>query len=288
MKSDFYSILSRLRRHGLGNSFTYFMGRFYSVRVAHYWCNRVLRPHQETVRKTTHDSSEQLVESFDLDATLHLLRTQSVAASVKLTATGLELMRTEIANAKKHEAFGACEEIDPDMLRRRVDANDPVLMIDFRSPSIGAACQRVADDVQLTTLATRFLGKPPTRTEIRVGESLVATASSAFRESKHQTVMFHYDVHALSFLYIFFYLSSTTAMSGAHELILGSHRGKKLRHLLTSAKTHDQDIYETYGRERALIIEGVAGSGFVEDTSCFHRALPPLSSPRLTLQIRYS
>ena len=35
------------------------------------------------------------------------------------------------------------------------------------------------------------------------------------------------------------------------------------------------------------IIEGNAGCGFIEDTSCYHKAHIPETKPRLALQIRY-
>lgn len=117
--------------------------------------------------------------------------------------------------------------------------------------------------------------------------SLVAEASTAYRESLNQTVMFHYDVHALNFLYIFFYLTDCDRFSGAHEMIPGSHRKKSLRLLMSSARKSDDEIYRLYPACN-LIIEGEKGFGFIEDTSCFHRALPPLKEERITLQIRYS
>ncbi len=99
--------------------------------------------------------------------------------------------------------------------------------------------------------------------------------------------MFHFDVHALNFIYVFFYLTDVDSQSGAHELIPGSHRKKKLAHLLSGARKSDAEIHDYYGG-RSTVISGAAGSGFIEDTSCFHRALPPIARPRLALQIRYS
>lgn len=43
-----------------------------------------------------------------------------------------------------------------------------------------------------------------------------------------------------------------------------------------------------YGPDRMIALEGPSGFGFVEDPYCYHKALPPLSGPRLVLQLRYS
>jgi hypothetical protein len=42
-----------------------------------------------------------------------------------------------------------------------------------------------------------------------------------------------------------------------------------------------------YGRDAERVMEGAAGFGFLEDSSCYHKALPPLSGDRLILQLRY-
>ena len=49
----------------------------------------------------------------------------------------------------------------------------------------------------------------------------------------------------------------------------------------------DAEARETYGPEAERLIEGPAGSGFLEDTSCYHKALAPVSADRLMLQFRY-
>jgi ectoine hydroxylase-related dioxygenase (phytanoyl-CoA dioxygenase family) len=100
-------------------------------------------------------------------------------------------------------------------------------------------------------------------------------------------VRFHYDVHGFNFVYVNFYLSDTDRDSGAHVLIAGSHRDKSLRQLFGSARISDEAALRRYGAERVRIIEAKAGSGFFEDTACYHKALPPSARDRLMLQLRY-
>jgi hypothetical protein len=58
--------------------------------------------------------------------------------------------------------------------------------------------------------------------------------------------------------------------------------------LFSSVRQTDEAILERFGRERAFQLTGKAGLGFVEDTTCFHKALPPKAADRLLLQLVYS
>ena len=57
--------------------------------------------------------------------------------------------------------------------------------------------------------------------------------------------------------------------------------------LLRVARLADAEAQAVYGRDAERIMEGRAGFGFLEDSSCYHKALPPQSGDRLILQLRY-
>jgi hypothetical protein len=44
------------------------------------------------------------------------------------------------------------------------------------------------------------------------------------------------------------------------------------------ARQPDEAVLREYGPASELVIEGRAGSGFVEDASCFHRAIAPIDT----------
>ena len=95
-------------------------------------------------------------------------------------------------------------------------------------------------------------------------------------------------MHDLNFVYIFFYLTECDRNSGAHQLIKGSHLNKKIfKHLIGSARQEEKKLEQDYNKNDFIFVEGSAGYGFVEDTSCYHRALKPINKPRLSLQFRY-
>ena len=147
--------------------------------------------------------------------------------------------------------------------------------------------QRIASDSMITEVVDRYLGYHARRVESWLFWSPANRLTVAEREAVFQTVRFHYDVHGYNFMYVNFYLSNVDENSGAHVLVEGTHRGKRLRHLLGSARLRDDQVRDAFGDDRVRIIGGPAGSGFFEDTSCYHKALTPISSDRLMLQLRY-
>ncbi len=107
-------------------------------------------------------------------------------------------------------------------------------------------------------------------------------------ERPGQSCHYHYDVDGYGFLTIFFYLSQTDRNSGAHVVMTGTHKRKPLRMLLTpTVGRSDEEILDRFGSDREVVIEGPAGYGFLEDTSCYHKALAPRDSTRLMLQVAY-
>ena len=67
-----------------------------------------------------------------------------------------------------------------------------------------------------------------------------------------------------------------------------SHNRKPLRMLLGSAVASVDAVRHQFGSENEITIEGPAGLGFVQDTSCYHRATRPFDHDRLMLAIRFS
>ena len=105
----------------------------------------------------------------------------------------------------------------------------------------------------------------------------------------NQTVDFHFDLPGsqFTFFYASFYLSDVDENSGAHTMIRGSHRFKPFKMKLSRSRCSEEAINKAYGHEQEIIITGTAGTGFLEDASCYHRALAPTQRERLMLQIRY-
>jgi hypothetical protein len=273
----------------------YLLGRFPAVRRGYSNLRRIgqmVRGRQQSLGISEHYGDDVrpiavnrsgLVSSA-VDATTHVsnLERYAVSAGLELTQPVLEHL-THLANRLPLVESGAplpsLEEIRRDGCR--------VALATVTQASYDPMLQAVLADATLFEVARMYLGYRPSRVEPWLFWSFANDLSIEAREARYQTVRFHYDVHSYNFMYVNFYLTDTDERSGAHVLIQGSHREKRWRHLLGSARLSDEQARDDYGESRIRAICGAARSGFFEDTSCYHKAIPPLDRDRLMLQIRY-
>ncbi len=167
----------------------------------------------------------------------------------------------------------------------RLADGSPAVMGIVPDPLDCPAVRRVCRDPLLMECAGAFLGFRPTKIIPRLFWSFVTDAGDDERRQLGQTIDWHYDVHDFHFCSAQFYLTDVTPGAGEHELVRGSHHGKSLRMLLGSANARDEELFTRFARDRILLVEGPAGTGFLEDTSCYHRAVPPANRDRLMLQL---
>lgn len=159
----------------------------------------------------------------------------------------------------------------------------------IKDPLLCPAVRAVCNDQRLRAVVAASLGYQPTRTLALLYWSFASRFTDAERRAMLQHVIdYHYDVSGLNFTYVSFYLLDTTVATGAHVMMKGSHRGKSLRMLLGSAVAAPEVVHRRFGRNNEITIEGAAGTGFIQDTSCYHRASPPTEGDRLLLQLRFS
>lgn len=153
----------------------------------------------------------------------------------------------------------------------------------WQDPTVAA----IAGDEQIVAVVSKYLGYAPTRASVFFFWSFASALSQEERIARNQTVLFHYDVDGYNFVYVSFYLVDVDRDGGAHSLIERTHQAKRLGHLLGTARLSDEAAEAAFGRESIVTIEAPAGSGFFEDTSCYHKALVPTERDRLMIQFRY-
>jgi hypothetical protein len=151
-----------------------------------------------------------------------------------------------------------------------------------------ADVQSIVNDPLILETARQYLGYLPNRRRLRLQWSFVCDADAKTRQARGQTVFYHYDVDDFNFVYIMFYLTDVDAGSGAHVMIPATHKEKPVSWLLGKTWFTDEEVFAVYPRSREIMIAGRAGSGFIQDSSCMHKAMAPTERPRLVLQIRYS
>ena len=148
------------------------------------------------------------------------------------------------------------------------------------------AIERLSRDPALINIANAYAGAPCLPIGTRAWWSFAAGSTES--EKKRDAQAFHYDLDGYGVLYFFFYLTDTDASTGAHVCVSGSHRRKPWRCFVSLSRTlTDSEIVRYYGEDRVTVWEGSAGSGFVEDTTCFHKGLHPANGDRLILQVRF-
>lgn len=151
------------------------------------------------------------------------------------------------------------------------------------------ALKKLEQDPTLLAIAAKYLSSDPVHVRTQLWWCFVAENQEyeQLGELGNPLVLFHYDLDDFHALKFFFYLTDADLSTGAHVCIRGSHKRKKLRQSLLKGHSH-QDMVNHYGRENLVNICGQAGLGFAEDPFCFHRGTPPVSGPRLMLQIEFA
>ena len=225
------------------------------------------------------------------------LSTSDVAENLKRRGyhAGLQLPAEIVRELHRHACATPCRREPNDPERFLIDKvrdgrsplGKPVAIADVDPAVPCPAIERCAGDATLVGVVKRFLGYHPRRVAARLYWSPVSSLPAEDRRWGGQTIDYHYDIERGNGLYVYFYLTGTDRWSGAHVLVEGSHRAKPLGMKLASTRQPELSVIGRFGAHKVVVLEGAAGFGFLEEPSCFHKALPPQRSDRLMLQFRY-
>jgi hypothetical protein len=141
-------------------------------------------------------------------------------------------------------------------------------------------------DPTLLKIAARYLKTTP----VHISNSLFWSfpADSNLYEQSKSAQVFHCDLDDYKFLKFFFYLTDVDVNCGPHVYILKSHKKKKLSYQFLRGRATESDLINYYGVENIVTICGDSGWGFAEDSFGHHKGSPPISKPRLILQIEFA
>ncbi len=279
-------VLARLKR----GDFVYLFGRFRTVRACYsrfrYVCEWGARniSEQESFQDT-------IFPALDIGAAVAAIRKDAVFTDIRLPA---ELTKEIETFCRAEPLFARQDPQGPAFLHAEIKNGytpdgRPVAIAPITDPLRCEAVRRVVTDPVLNRLVAAYLGYVPKKVDTLLYWSVASSFTDVERRRLKQHVIdYHYDVGGLNFLYVSFYILDCTVGSGAHVMMKGSHLRKPLRWLLGSAVADEEAVRTFYGRENELVIEGPAGTGFIQDASCYHRASPPTIGDRLLLQLRFS
>lgn len=144
---------------------------------------------------------------------------------------------------------------------------------------------QIAGDPALRAAVRAYLGVEPVYLGRRLWWTFATPEAQYDRDIT--TSRFHYDRDDYRSVRVFFYLTDVDAGNGPHVVARGSHRRKTLRQMLSAAARSDENIVDWYGARNIVTIRGAAGSGFIEDPFCFHKATRPELGDRLVLELGF-
>lgn len=228
------------------------------------------------------------------DSLLGEINVHDLVASIHEDGYGLGLKLPERAVGEILEYAYAAEfqnSLNPDVwstYQARVTAAVEQPFIRGYYPNLPSGCpaiQSVVQDPALWQIATHYIGAEPVLLKTNLWWCF--QTDQALYEQDGQA-MFHYDLDDFCSLKFFFYLTDVDPSGGPHVCVRGSHRHKLLTDkLLLMVGRSDQHMIDTYGADNIVTVCGPAGTGFVEDTFCFHRGTPPRHRDRLMLSIEF-
>ncbi|MDC1463990.1 phytanoyl-CoA dioxygenase family protein [Alphaproteobacteria bacterium] len=277
-------LINKIKSYRSRNNLFYILGRFKLIRQL----TKKFRALVNKEKIIIHSNNNYLTDQVDLSNTLEKLNKEGYCEGLKLNKDVLDKLLLLSSSSdyidNNNRIFKSIKSIDEYNNKN----NKPCCLLKLTNVELNKLANNISRDKYLLNLVNNYLGYI-NKIESKVQWSTVCNTTNDWREENGQTVTYHYDVHDLNFVYVFFYLTDCNVSSGAHQIIKGSHVKKNFfTHLVGSVKQTEKDLKQYFIEDKFITIEGQKGSGFIEDTSCFHRALPPLDKPRLTLQIRYS
>jgi hypothetical protein len=252
---------------------------------------------------SSHAIQESIFKELDVARAVQDLREEGSYLEIKLPSDSLEQL-LEFVRSSNCYANGDCELGFPYARKREAEKKygQSFVRADYFNaallcPTIG----QLAHDPKILEIASQYLGGEPLYTGSRLwwlfakreeDKALLMsemTLLSLKKTTREGSYFFHYDLDDYGCLKFFFYLTEVDASGGPHCCVRGSHEKKKISHLFSpSRRRPDKEIQDFYGSENIKTICGEPGSGFIEDTFCFHKATIPSRKDRLVLLIQFT
>lgn len=267
------------------------LGRFRSVRRLH---GLVSTLHQIASVDQDHldpkDQASSIFGTLDVEKMAQQIRTDGLALGLKLP----EYLREGMAHFGTRapvKPWGAKEALPLEaVMDGRLPTGEPVAVAESAGIDGCPEVTRVTRDPKMLLLAKRVLGYNPRNIEVSLRWSFPTGMPLAEHCNIDLASRWHYDVIGKNSMSLFFYiLKGDSDLDGAHATILKSHRKKKISMLFRPSTTiSEAELISYYGPGQVVIATGEPGDGFAEDPNTFHRAMQPVSSPRLVLLVRYT
>lgn len=196
-------------------------------------------------------------------------------------ATSVELDAAEIVRALHDRGVAIAGRLPMDILSRvRAVTDDlpPGEYGDFHEhPDVGALVQ----GADVLRVVRAYFGAEPELLEC----TLVVHRVEDPAETIHEQRRFHFDFAGWQSLNLFVYFTDVGDDAGAHQIVVGTHRSRRLKDAVRPW-IPDDEIIARYS-DRLQTIAGAAGTMFFENTEAFHRRLR-MTQRRVMLNVLYA
>ncbi|MSR59412.1 MAG: hypothetical protein EXS05_17505 [Planctomycetaceae bacterium] len=209
-------IVSRIKS---GSIFPYVLGRFLFVRNAYSVVKRVTSK-GEPPASLDNTLFPQIVPEHAVAS----LRTNALAFGFNLPADVVREIREYAENILCKRTALPTEFYFRDIRNGRLPDGTEVALAQVNSPRKCPAIKRIEQDPMLLKVCSDYLGYPPKSCHSRLFWSPASDLGDEERRKLAQTIDFHVDAYSYNFCYVNFYITDCDNSSGAHEMILGSHK----------------------------------------------------------------
>ena len=243
-------------------------------------------------KKNLQISPKSLFEEVSAKKYVDQIRQEGVAFGINLPTSMVDEIYQYACTAPCYGTGTARDEGDfliTDVKNGYLREKHPIALAELKDSTL-MGCQAInnlVEDPLLLEVARNYLGYWPTKILRYMSWTLVSSLPDEQQKRLNEPVIYHYDIPSYNSVRIYFYITDVDTFSGPHIMIKNSHDIKPVKMLFSPCQQTDNAIYNYYGKEKEIIIEGNRGFGFFQDPYCFHKATTPVNSDRLLLQIRY-
>tara|TARA_B100001093_G_scaffold273994_2_gene261911 strand:- start:7479 stop:8078 length:600 start_codon:yes stop_codon:yes gene_type:complete len=192
--------LKKIKRYFSFNFLLYIFGRFKLIRKTYKKFNKF-----KSIKVKKINNQEQYVDFKDnlinIDKNLNL---NGYFAGLKLKKNILkEIIRlskkAKLKTCLDNKSFKNFNQIN----RYNKKSLKPYTLLNLKSKKLHKYVNKISKDQNLLKIANNYLGRV-NKIDVKIQWSPVCKCDDEWREINGQTVTFHYDVHNLNFVYVFF------------------------------------------------------------------------------------
>lgn len=265
-------------------------GRFYSVRKLYRSFHRA-GSSSAAAYLSPYDKSQSLFPLVNLERSLFDLKEQGVAQRLDLPGHVVSDIRRFADSAvcygdrKGKYGFKVSARHQAEKSFGKTFQQAQYLRSDLKECK---AISQIENDAVLRSLASRYLGATPVHLTTRLFWSFANETENY--DTHMNSTHYHYDLDDYGCIRFFFYLTDVDNHNGPHKYINGSHKRKSLTQKLSKshALRNEVELADFYGEENVVTVKGPKGTGFAEDSMCFHKATRPKSGDRLLMQVTFA